>query len=159
MEDYVEELKTSPKTRFSEFRRELVPNGAGVYLIWDNSLLVYVGMSGKGATQETISVAKQTGQPRMLRKRLASHASGRLSGDQFCVYVANRLVIQTLTPDQVELLSAGTLSLDQLVRDYIVENLSFSFLEVSSGEEAFALERRLISGSTSFGLPLLNPIR
>lgn len=36
-----------------------------------------------------------------LLTRLASHASGRLSGNQFCVYVANRLVIPSLVPDQL----------------------------------------------------------
>ena len=44
--------------------------------------------------------------------RLASHASGRLSGDQFCVYIVNRLVIPSLKPEQLAKFATGELNLD-----------------------------------------------
>ena len=58
--------------------------------------------------------------------RLASHASGRLSGDQFCVYVANRLVIPALKPEQQPQFRSGELNLDNLTKAYINERLDTS---------------------------------
>ena len=67
--------------------REIPLVAAGVYAIWHNDTLIYCGMSGR-----KISKAQTAGKTRYgLTTRLASHASGRLSGDQFCVYVANRI--------------------------------------------------------------------
>jgi hypothetical protein len=61
--------------------------GAGVYTVWDNDgRFVYVGMSGRGITAETI----RRNTPQGIYTRLGSHASGR------------RLVLPTLTPDDIE---------------------------------------------------------
>jgi hypothetical protein len=43
-------------------------------------------------------------------------AAGR-SGDQFCVYVADRLVLPTLAPKEVRRVATGELQLDARVRD------------------------------------------
>ena len=61
-----------------------------------------------------------------LTTRLASHASGRLSGDQFCVYVANRLVIPGLGADQLGQFADGRLTLEALTRQYICSRLTSS---------------------------------
>jgi hypothetical protein len=45
---------------------------------------------------------------RGLWTRLNAHASGRRSGDQFCVYICNRFVVPELTPSQQRELAAGT---------------------------------------------------
>lgn len=84
----------SPRFKFSDWPNAAVPlNAAGVYAIWHASELLYIGMSGREI--EKNRQKKRYG----LYNRLNAHASGRLSGDQFCVYVANRLVIPTITPD------------------------------------------------------------
>jgi len=58
---------------------------------------LYCGMSGR-----SIENARKAGKKKYgLITRLNSHASGRLSGDQFCVYVANRLVIPSITSDML----------------------------------------------------------
>jgi hypothetical protein len=56
---------------------------------------IYVGMSGRSITKAT----QAPNRPYGLYTRLDSHAGGRRSGDQFCVYVAGRLVLPTLTAD------------------------------------------------------------
>ena len=67
--------------------------GAGIYTVWDNDgRFIYVGMSGRGITAETNRRNKLQG----IYTRLRSHASGCRSGDQFCVYVADRLVLPNL---------------------------------------------------------------
>ena len=70
--------------------------------------------------------------------RLDSHAKGRLSGDQFNVYVANRLVVPKLVPDQFSEFAAGTLTLDLLTRQYIHENFEYQYLIVKASAEDLA---------------------
>ena len=72
------------------------PVAVGVYAVWDGDALIYCGMLGRGFEKALGGKARLR-----LTTRLASHASGRLSGDQFRVYVANRLVIPGLTPEQL----------------------------------------------------------
>ena len=85
------------RVRFSDWPDLDIPAvSAGVYAIWNDSQLLYCGMSGRELESAIASGKKKYG----LINRLNSHASGRLSGDQFCVYVANRLVIPCLTQEQ-----------------------------------------------------------
>lgn len=141
--------------RFSEWPNRRVPQvAAGVYAIWrDTGELVYVGMSGKGI--ESIAA----GRTRFgLYTRLNSHASGRLSGDQFCVYVANRLVVPDLIEDQLTLFASGELNLDTLTKAYVRQHFSYSYLLVDTTAEAFQLERDAQRGITFGDKPLLNPL-
>jgi hypothetical protein len=90
--------------------------------------------------------------------RLASHVSGRLSGDQFCVYVANRLVIPSLQPEQLAKFASGELNLDKLTKAYIHERLEYQFAVVESSSAAYELERQCRDGSLFGAKPLLNPL-
>ena len=126
---------------------------AGVYVIWERNALIYCGMSGR-------QFEKAVGLERVkfgLITRLASHASGRLSGDQFCVYVANRLVIPSLGQEQLAKFSTGALTLDILTKTYVNERLEYQFAKVGSSAEAYALERRCREGDVFGVKPLLNP--
>ena len=75
---------------------------AGVYSIWHNENLIYCGMSGREIEKPQNQSKKKYG----IYNRLNSHASGRLSGDQFCVYVANRLVIPELDHKDLEMFAS-----------------------------------------------------
>jgi hypothetical protein len=105
------ELRDGPRYRFADWPNPAVPNGRiGAYTIWRGDQLIYVGMAGRAIglssdTSEPVS-AKLTG----LRSRLASHASGRRSGDQFCIYVFDRLVLPMLTRQQIQEAARGQLS-------------------------------------------------
>src|SRR4051812_6277101 len=111
----IERLTTGPIHRFSDWPTGDVPrSGAVVYTIWDRDCsLIYVGMSGRGftGTVEGNGKAGPWG-------RLNSHASGRRSGDQFCVYLADRLVLPRLH-NRITEIADGSLSLDTATRDYI----------------------------------------
>jgi hypothetical protein len=63
---------------------------AGVYSVWENGRLIYVGMSGRGLAAEDIDAPDEPVKAKGLWTRLDSHASGRKSGDQFCVYICDR---------------------------------------------------------------------
>lgn len=147
--------------RFAAWPVEEVPRvSAGVYTVWRGEQLLYVGMAGRGLTQANIEERRNSEpqRPTGLFTRLASHASGRRSGDQFCVYVCDRFVIPTLRPDELVALSHGELKLDQHTRDWIRAELQFRFVETEDGRTAGELEREVQRGCLSCGPPLLNGI-
>ena len=125
-------------------------SGAIVYTVWNRSgQFIYVGMAGRGET----SAARGSGP----FGRLNSHASGRRSGDQFCVYVCDRLVLPTLR-DRIEDISAGKLSLDGATRQYVRTELGFRMVHVTDGREALQVERMLQRGALLAGRPFLKPL-
>ena len=144
----------SQRHKFSDWPNSDVPAvAAGVYAVWDGETLIYCGMSGREFEKAVSSAKIRFG----LVTRLASHASGRLSGDQFCVYVANRLVIPSLTSEQLAKFATGDLNLDVLTKQYINDRLEYQFAFVPTSSEAYTLERKCREG-VIFGVkPLLNP--
>ena len=143
----------SRRHKFSDWPNSEVPTvAAGVYVVWDGDTLIYCGMSGR----EFEKIA--TGKVKFgLFPRLASHASGRLSGDQFCVYVANRLVIPSLKAEQLTKFATGELTLDRLTKAYIIDKLEYQFAPVQTSAEAYGLEKRCREGAIFGVKPLLNP--
>ena len=121
-DQHVTELSRSPAYSFADWPNQSVPAfGAGVYTVWHNDgRFIYVGMSGRGITAETI----RRNTPQGLYTRLRSHASGRRSGDQFCVYVTDRLVLPILTQKHIADIGSGRHQIDAFVRRYIHENFS-----------------------------------
>ena len=144
----------SEKHPFSAWPNPKIPPiCAGVYAIWEEEQLVYCGMSGRG-----IDAAVKTGKTRYgLVTRLNSHANGRLSGDQFCVYVANRLVIPLLAQEQLSLFGDGRLTLDRLTKEYITRNFTYQYVIVQSSSAAYDLEMSCRRGEVFGAKPLLNP--
>ena len=56
MTDLVRTLAQGPAHAFSDWPVDAVPDvAAGVYSIWDQDQLVYVGMSGRGATTQLLN--------------------------------------------------------------------------------------------------------
>ncbi|MBD0257729.1 MAG: hypothetical protein ICV83_18605 [Cytophagales bacterium] len=134
---------------------------AGIYTIWQDGTLLYVGMAGRSLTEDRIALERQDN-PKSLKglySRLKSHASGRRSGDQFCLYVCDRLILPGLTPEEIGKVGNGTLNLDALVRAYIHDHLSYRFAETQDSDTAMALEEEIRQGRLKVGKPLLNPSR
>ena len=90
--------------------------------------------------------------------RLNSHASGRRSGDQFCVYICDRFVVPALSVDQQAQIADGQLALDKLTREVIRDRYAYRFATTSDGVAAFALEREIQRGALGAGKPFLNPL-
>ena len=153
--EVVADLSSGAAHSFADWPdRAVPPYGAGVYTIWNkDGQFLYVGMSGRGITSDTV----QRNSPYGLYTRLHSHASGRRSGDQFCVYVADRLVLPTLTQDDIAAIGLGRHPMDAFVRRYIHQNLSFRFVMLPDGGAAYAVEAAIKSGKWEHGRPLLNP--
>jgi hypothetical protein len=142
---------------FGDWPNSLVPAfGAGVYTIWHNDgQFIYVGMSGRGMTADTV----RRNTPQGIYTRLQSHASGHRSGDQFCVYVADRLVLPTLSHEDIAAIASGRHQMDAFVRRYIHENLNYRFAILPDGAAAYSTETMIKNGGWEHGRPLLSPGR
>ena len=140
--DCMHELEHGRLYRFKDWPIDAVPKEPGIYTVWnEESEFLYVGIAGKGG----------------LRGRLGSHANGRRGGDQFNVYVADRLVLQLLKAEQIAQISAGKLLFDNMIRDHTRANLSFRFNPCPK-TDAESIESQLKAGRWPNGKrPLLNP--
>ncbi len=146
-QDVIKNLTGGPILWFADWPVDAVPkSGGGVYTIWDREeKFVYVGMSGRSAD---VRGSGPWG-------RLNSHASGRRNGDQFCVYVCDRLVLPILH-NRLHGVAAGYLRLDGETKGYIPSQLGFRYLAVRSPREAREIEAAFQRGD-AVGKPLLNP--
>ena len=157
--DDISALERGPLYDFGDWPVEACPRvAAGVYTIWRGPEFVYVGMAGRGKSAADIERIRAGGKSTGLWERLGSHASGRRSGDQFCVYVADRLVLGELSHEEIDRVASGELMFDTLVRDFVRSKLAFRFVEAPDGRSALEAERRVQAGALSAGRPLLNPI-
>ena len=148
----IEVLISGPIYRFADWPIRDVPSAPGVYTIWRLAECLYVGMAGRNA-QSTDASSKARKRPYGLRSRLGSHASGRRSGDQFCVYACDRLIVPGLNVGELASIGTGKLSLDRMTRDLVRRTLVFRFVVSVDGATALRTE-------TEFKLlrqPLLNP--
>ncbi len=150
--DVLRTLATGPLYRFLDWPVKDVPSQTGVYTIWRGAEFIYVGVAGRRLA-ETSHIASLAG----LRSRLNSHASGRRSGDQLCIYVCDRLVLP-LHSDRLSDIAAGHFSLDQATRDFVRSELGFRFMVTHDFRTALDIERRIKTvGLPDLGRPLLNP--
>jgi hypothetical protein len=115
-------------------------------------------MSGRSLTAEDIDAPDEPTKAKGLWTRLDSHASGRRSGDQFCVYVCDRFVVPHLSAQQQAKIGEGTLSLDALTRKHIHDHFEYRYATVRNGGDAFALEREVQRGAMSVDKPFLNSL-
>jgi len=150
--------------RFSDWETTEVEPRPGVYTVWDKpdgeqERFVYVGMAGRGVLATDLDAPDEPKRKRGLHGRLKAHASGKRSGDQFCVYVCDYFVVPTLGDDEHRKIAAWQLYLDDLTQDYIHATFAYRFIYTADGKTAHALESRLRKGHlTELGQPFLNPL-
>lgn len=154
----IQQLEAGTLHRFGDAFSEHLPTvAAGVYTVWRGTEFIYVGMAGHSLTREAIAKL-QGDEAKGLRDRLASHASGRRSGDQFCIYICDRFIIPELTPSELQELAAGARWLDSRTCNFIRSHLQYRIVVTGDGAEARALEDRIRDeGLPQAGRPLLNP--
>ena len=159
-DDHLAQLESGDSYRFDGWPNDAMPRvAAGVYTVWQQDRLIYAGMAGRGLSEEEIR-DRLTGDSKKkgIFRRLASHASGRRGGDQFCIYVCDRFVVPKLTKAQQQQIGEGQLSLDQMTRDFIRRSFSYRFVVVDPSE-VLGLERKIREGAMKAGLPYLNPLK
>jgi hypothetical protein len=150
-DEIIERLANGPLHPFADWRKSDVPHVAiGLYTVWKDDQFLYVGRSG-GADAAKLTERRAAAKKSALYNRLKSHASGRKSGDQFCTYVADKL-----------LAAAGHPTTDDFVKKYVCEHLSYRFyafgdLTKKEQDAARKIEDFIREGKTQLGKPLLNP--
>ena len=133
---------------FAEDPAKHVPNkGSIIYSVWDGKdNFLYIGISGLQRSLDKRSPLF----------RMVSHASGRRSGDQFCVYIHDFFVVPSLINEGTYTPKKG--ALDRLTRDYIRKNLSYRFLSfqtANSDKIVRDLEEKIRRGELGIK-PMLN---
>ena len=108
--------KFTKRLKFKNWPNHNIPSvAAGAYVIWQGGELLYAGMSGREIEKAIKNGKKKYG----LSTRLASHASGRLSGDPFCAFVSNRIIIPEIKQNQLNKFKNGLVTLDQVTKKFI----------------------------------------
>ncbi len=82
-----------------------------------------------------------------------------LSGGQFCVYVANRLVISSLRPEHLPEFSKGKLTLDALTRVCTHPHFDDQYLVIDSSANSASGQRGNASSSLPRSVALINRVR
>ena len=137
-----DKLNQQPVHRFADWPNRDVPKGKpGVYLIFQVNDLKYVGMASAN-----------------LYGRLNQHARGKRSGDQFCVYVGDRLVMPKLGIDQMKGVFSGEYSLDDAIKEFVRSQLSYRYLDVADVPTSRALENHGLDIARGQGADLLNSL-
>ena len=137
-----DELNQQSNHRFADWPNKEVPKGKpGVYLIYQVNDLKYVGMASAN-----------------LYGRLNQHARGKRSGDQFCVYVGDRMVMPKLGIDQMKGVFSGEYSLDDAIKEFVRSQLSYRYLLVTDDPTARALEKHGLEIAKGQRTDLLNSI-
>ena len=145
----------SKRFKFKNWPQKNFPAiAAGIYLIWEGQTLLYVSTAGKD-----LDKALRAGKTKFgLITRLNSHASGRATGDQFCSFLSNRIVIPSLKNSQLNKFREGSITLDQMTKKYIRTNVEYQYLIVENFQDALDLEKHCRRGTIFKEKPQFNPI-
>jgi hypothetical protein len=130
-----------------ERQRPCAEVGAGIYTIWETPR---VDPRQDCWTPAPVAVELAT--------RPRSHASGRRSGGQFCVYVADHYMLHELTRGQIGDIGDGALSVDSLVRYCVHEHFAYRFATAATYAKAMTVEHAIKRGTLG-QRPRLNPPR
>ena len=141
------DFSISPISFFEDPRKHIPNKGSIIYSVWDKKEnFIYIGISGLQKSLEKRSPLS----------RMISHASGRRSGDQFCIYIHDFYVIPKLI-EKGEY-NPSIAFLDKLTKDFIQNNLSYRFVSFktdNSDKIVRSLENKIKSGVFGFS-PSIN---
>jgi hypothetical protein len=141
---------SSPISFGDDCRKHIPTTGSVVYTVWNQENdFIYVGISG---LQDSL-------EKRNPLSRIQSHASGRKSGDQFCVYVHDFYVIPEIVKENAY--EPSRRDLDRRTKAYIQRNLSYrfkSFQNEDSVKIVRNLEKEIKKGILTPNPPIFNGI-
>jgi len=152
LERYMRDLEDGAAHRFADWPAKHFETGpSGVYTIWKEDRFLYAGMAWAQRSDATPNASGVFG-------RLASHASGRRSGDRFCIYICDRFVVPELSDDDIAALRRGERLLDRMTRSFVHDHLTYRVVVTANGAEARSLEATVRrEGLRRAGRPQINP--
>ena len=153
------ELRDGPLYRFADWPNPEVRSGRiGVSTVRGGDELIYMGMAGRAAGPSADTNGPASAKLTGLRSRLASHSSGRRSGDRFRTCVCGRLVLPALSLQQIQDAARGQLPLDRLTRQLIRQSPCYRFTPVGDASAARAVQRETQREGLASRPPLPNPL-
>lgn len=133
-----EELLQSEMLKFNNKIPTTLKSISGVYSIWDNMKLIYIGKSTN------------------LHERLNDHRKGNRGGDSFNIYIFDRFILGRLSNEEIKSISEGGLNANTIVKNYIQSKLSYRISKVKK-ENISSVENELRQfGLGSGHYPFLN---
>jgi len=154
----IDDLVNGEMYLFSDWPNDDLPDIAiGIYAIWKGDDFAYVGIAGRSL--QSADYQMKSNKKKGLKQRLGTHWKGGLGGDQFCVYVFERFLCDILTTEDLKQMVNKEVTLAELNRDYIRNNLSYRFTILDSYKDALAIETRIKKGEIEhIGKPYLNEL-
>jgi hypothetical protein len=151
-------LEVGPAHRFRDWPCPELPEvAAGVYTVWENKQLLFVGQAGARWSETDRQRYRSAGARRGLYPRLRSHRSGRRGGDPLCLNLCDRLVLPRLSQSDIEAVAAGSASLDATVRAYLIDRCSYRFELLDEGLLIRRVMAMVRQGRLDAGKPILDP--
>ena len=136
-----EELLASPLHQYSNWPNAKVPNRPGVYAVWENDELVWVGSAGGS-----------------LRSRFERHVKGQRRGSKFLVAVYSRLLFRHMGLEKAMQTAGETqLLVDAITGKYVKQQLAYRYLPTEDEPTAEQIAHLICRGETSSEKPYLNP--
>ena len=137
---FAEALFAAPLYQYSDWPNSKVPNGPGVYAVWFDEELVWVGSAGGS-----------------LRSRLERHVKGQRRGSEFLKAVFARLMFRHLGLEKAMKMAGETqLLVDVITAKFVKEQLSYQYLPTPNEKTAEFIATAICQGKTRFPQPFLN---
>ena len=138
---YAESLLASRLSDYSDWPNASVPNGPGVYAVWMEEELVWVGSAGGS-----------------LRSRFERHTKGNRRGSEFLKAVYARLMFRHMGLEKaMQTASETQLLVDAITGKFVREHLAYRYLATRDEKTAEMIASAICSGQTSSPKPFLNP--
>ena len=137
---FAEELFAAPLHQYSDWPNSEVPNGPGVYAVWLEDELVWVGSAGGS-----------------LRSRFDRHVKGQRRGSEFLKAVYARLMFRHLGLEKAMQTAGETqLLVDAITARFVKEKLTYRYLATTDENTADQIANVICSGGSSSEKPFLN---
>ena len=128
--------------RYSHWPNPKVPDSPGVYAVWEEQELVWVGSVGGS-----------------LRSRLDRHVKGQRRGSEFLKAVYARLMFRHMGLEKAMRTAGETqLLVDAITGRYVRQQLAYRYLSTEDESSADKIAQLICSGKTPYSKPFLNPI-
>ena len=127
-----------------------VPAMPGVYAIWKDEELIYVGEAGKAWKPDKPPKTSH------VKYRLSDHFRGT-KNDVFVIYIFERFLGRNLSDKDWDKIEAGERGINFYAKQYIQSKLKFTFVSTTEHSEAMEYENVLRRGGLG-QKPTINPL-
>lgn len=150
----LEHLVASPRAPLRDIATGGVPRTTGIYALWHDTELLYVGISKRDPADT------DNPQAAGLYGRLNTYRRARLT-TEVAIGATLRYVVPHLTPDQLAGLEAGRLRMrdvQTITRQWISDHITYSAVACPAADAASAEREALRIGLPGAGRPAFNGI-